>query len=65
MTYNFDAERWYENQRRLLDRRLNLGEIGEAQYKVELDALENRYEDMLRRLDGTYVLPTEASDRNR
>jgi hypothetical protein len=60
MTYNFDPDGWYENQRRLLDRRLNHGEIDEAQYHVELDALETRYDDMLRRLDGTYTLPDES-----
>ena len=60
MTYNFDADRWYENQLRLLDRRLSLGEIDETEYQLELDKLDARHEEMLRRLDGTYTLPNES-----
>ena len=60
MTYNFDPERWYENQQRLLDHRLTLGEIDEARYQLELEALDKRHEEMLRRLDGSYTLPDES-----
>ena len=59
MTYNFDPDRWYEAQLRLLDHRLHLGEIDDAQYRSELDALDRRYEEMLGRLDGTYALPDQ------
>jgi len=57
MTYNFDPERWHEVQLRLLDHRLSIGEIDEAKYHLERDELDQRYEEMLRRLDGTYTLP--------
>ena len=57
MTYNFDPDRWYEAQLRLLDHRLHLGELDDAQYQSEVDTLERRYDEMLRRLDGTYALP--------
>ena len=60
MTYNFDAERWYENQLRLLDHRLSAGEIDEAQYQLERGELDDQYEEMLRRLDGTYTLPSKT-----
>ena len=60
MTYNFDAERWYENQLRLLDHRLSAGEIDEVQYQLERDELDKRFEEMLRRLDGTYTLPSNT-----
>ena len=60
MTYNFDPDRWYENQRRLLDHRLSSGEIDESEHRLELDDLDTRYEKMVRRLDGTYTLPKKA-----
>ena len=60
MTYNFDPERWYENQLRILDHRLTLGEIDETRYRLELDELDKRHEEMLRRLDGSYALPDES-----
>ena len=56
MTYNFDPDRWYEGQLRLLDHRLAEGEIDEAEHRARRDELEVRYEEMLRRLDGTYVV---------
>jgi hypothetical protein len=57
MTYNFDPDRWYESRLRLLDHRLDAGEINDAEHRVQREEIEARYEDMLRRLDGTYVLP--------
>lgn len=61
MTYNFDPDRWYENQLRLLDHRLHLGEIDDARYQTELDALDRRYEEMLSRLEGSYSLPIKRT----
>lgn len=60
MTYNFDSDRWYEQQLRLLEHRLQRGEIDETQYRAELDKLDERYDEMLSRLDGTYTLPVES-----
>ncbi len=57
MTYNFDADRWYERQRNRLDARHASGELDDAQYGRELEALEQRYEEMTERLDGSFQLP--------
>jgi hypothetical protein len=57
MTYNFDPDRWYENEREALDARHQAGEIGEQEYKKALSELERRYDEMLARLDGTYQIP--------
>ena len=57
MTYNFDPDRWHENQRALLEERHRRGELDDAQLARELEDLDRRYEDMVRRLDGTYQLP--------
>jgi len=52
MTYNFDPDGWLEIQQRLLDHRLEIGEIDEARRRIEQAALELRCEEMWRRLDG-------------
>ncbi len=57
MTYNFDPERWHENQRALLEARHARGELNDEGLEKALEELEERYEQMLRRLDGTYQLP--------
>ena len=54
MTYNFDPDRWYENERNFLDHQFALGQISKKKLDDSLDALWKRYEDMLDRLDGTY-----------
>lgn len=57
MTYNFDPERWYENQRALLEARRRGGELDDEGFVRALAELEDKYDEMLRRLDGTYQLP--------
>jgi hypothetical protein len=57
VTYNFDAEKWYENQRRLLLARHERGELDEREFAEALEELERRYEEMLARLDGSFQLP--------
>ncbi len=57
MTYNFDPDRWYEDQQRLLEKRRREGTLEESEYDAALKDLERRYEEMLDRLQGTYQLP--------
>jgi hypothetical protein len=57
MTYNFDPERWYDDQRMLLEMRRREGALDEVAFEEALQALERRYDAMLARLDGTYQLP--------
>ena len=54
MTYNFDPDRWYENQRRALDAKHERGELDAAGYQAGLDDLERRYEAMQARLDKPF-----------
>jgi hypothetical protein len=56
VTYNFDPDRWYENQRRALDGKREQGELTDQDYQAGLDALERRYEDMASRLDKPFDL---------
>ena len=58
VTYNFDADRWYENQRALLAARRERGELDERAFADALDELDRRFEEMLSRLDGSFQLPT-------
>ncbi len=57
MTYNFDAEKWYENQRALLLRRREAGELDERAFAEASADLDRRYEEMLSRLDGSFTIP--------
>jgi hypothetical protein len=58
VTYNFDAGRWYENQKSLLVARRERGELDESAFAEALDELDRRFEEMLSRLDGSFQLPT-------
>lgn len=57
MTYNFDAERWLENHKALLEARRARGELDETGLARALAELDRRYEEMVTRLDGSFELP--------
>lgn len=57
MTYNFDPERRYENERDLLEVRHKHGELDDRQLEDALEKLDQWYDEMIKRLDGTYQLP--------
>ena len=57
MTYNFDPEKWFEMEKRVLDRRLKKGDLDRLAYEKALDSLDRRYAEMLTRLDGSYQIP--------
>ncbi len=62
MTYNFDPDRWYENERLVIDVRFRSGKMNAREYKDAIDDLDCRYDDMLDRLDGTYQIPAKSGD---
>jgi hypothetical protein len=57
MTYNFDPDRWLDNQRHALDGRLARGEIDAERYQAEIEALERRYQSLTSTLDKPFELP--------
>ena len=57
MTYNFDPERWYENEYSALKVLYKKGKITDIEFEEARSDLLHRYEEMLSRLDGTYQLP--------
>ena len=56
MTYNFDPDRWYEDQRQLLETRRRDGALDAAAFEEAVRELDRRYEAMIARLDGTFEL---------
>ena len=56
MTYNFDPDRWYENQRNALEARRAAGGLDDAAFEAELERLEARYDEMNSRLDKAFDL---------
>jgi hypothetical protein len=56
VTYNFDPDRWYENERLRLEMRRRTGELTEEDAEKALEELDRRYEAMLARLDGTFAV---------
>lgn len=57
MTYNFDPDRWYDNHLLNLEERRAAGDIDDPTYAAQLQKLNEEYDQMLQRLDGTYQLP--------
>ena len=56
MTYNFDPERWYDNEKNFLDHQYRSGEISEKAYYSTLKGLEDKLTEMWERLDRSYIL---------
>jgi hypothetical protein len=54
MTYNFDADAWFERQRTVLLARRDRGELDDATLAAALADLERRYDEMVARLDNTF-----------
>lgn len=57
VTYNFDAEKWYENQWALLEARRERRELDEDAFAAAVADLDRRYDEMVARLDGSFRLP--------
>lgn len=59
MTYNFDPDRWLDNELTALELQRKSGRLNEADYDKRKDQLLDRYDEMVTRLDGTYRIWTE------
>ena len=64
MTYNFDPDKWYENELSILKSKFKSGEITEQEFKKAVEKLDKRHEDMWNRLDGTYQIKNMNSGNN-
>ena len=54
MTYNFDPDRWLDNELAALEFELKAGRIDESDIERHKERLMDRYDEMVTRLDGTY-----------
>ncbi|MCP4690674.1 MAG: hypothetical protein GY859_21655 [Desulfobacterales bacterium] len=54
MTYNFDPDKWFDNELAFLESRFKSGEISRRTFEEERDKIDRRYESMVNRLDGSY-----------
>jgi arylsulfatase A-like enzyme len=57
MTYNFDPDRWYDNELAVLEERQRTGELNAQEYEAAVADLDRRFDEMLQRLDGSYQIP--------
>ena len=60
MTYNFDPDRWYEDEYALLKKKQAQGHLTSIEFDRRVDLLNGKYDDMTARLDGTYQLPEDT-----
>lgn len=60
MTYNFDPEQWYDNERAFLDHQYQSGEMSAKAYRAALKTLEKKLGEMWTRLDGSYQVREEV-----
>jgi len=57
MTYNFDPDRWYADELAMLKRKLAAGSIRPEKFDQAVLDLDHRYDEMVAKLDGTYLIP--------
>ena len=54
MTYNFDPDKWLENERVRVEMQRRTGALAPDAADKAIEELERRYNAMLARLDGTF-----------
>ncbi len=56
MTYNFDPDKWYDNELFLIQSKLKIGEITQNEHDEAVEILDKKLEKMWQRFDGTYQI---------
>ena len=59
MTYNFDPDKWHDNELFLIQSKLKTGEIKQNEYDEAVEALDKKLEEMWKRLDGTFQVSSD------
>ncbi len=54
MTYNSDPDKWYDDELFMIQTKLKKNEITQEAYGLAVLELDQKLEDMWKRLDGTY-----------
>lgn len=61
MTYNFDPDKWYDDELAMLQAKRTSGVLTPTQFDDAVTQLDKRHEAMWQRLDGTYRISAEPS----
>ena len=59
MTYNFDPDRWLDNELAFLEFEFKTGKIDASDVERRKDKIMDRYDEMVTRLDGTFRILKE------
>jgi len=57
MTYNFDPDRWYDNELFVIQSKYKNGKTTKQEDDKAIEELNQKYTKMWERLDGSYQLP--------
>lgn len=57
MTYNFDPDRWYENELFLIYSKYKAGQMIKQEHNKAVEELDGKHTMMWERLDGSYQVP--------
>ncbi len=60
MTYNFDPDKWYDDELFLIQSKRAKREINQEEYDIAIEALDLKLEEMWKRLDGSYQINNKA-----
>lgn len=56
MTYNFDPDKWYDDELFMLKSKLKNSGISGSEYEQAVESLDKKHEEIWKRLDGYYQL---------
>ena len=57
MTYNFDPDRWYENELFVINSKYKADQMTKQQHDKAVEELDRKLKGMWERLDGSYQMP--------
>jgi hypothetical protein len=61
MTYNFDPDKWYDNELFLIQSKLKSSAMSQKEYDEAVEILDKKLEGMWERLDGTYQISPDMT----
>lgn len=59
MTYNFDPDKWYDNELYLIQVKLKTKDMTQEEHDYAVKILDKKLEEMWERLDGSYQIHTD------
>ncbi len=56
MTYNFDPDKWYDNELFLIQSKFKNDAMSQKEYDEAVEILDKKLEEMWERLNGSYQI---------